>query len=118
MLYRLLLLLCTGKHETLEKLPHSCQTRRLSDLRLTEVTRAGLADLAPADGAFDGYADVAAHTNDSVDFCRRMLAETGVAFTPGVDFDPARGHAAVRFSFAGSTDTMVEACRRIGDWLR
>ncbi len=26
-------------------------------------------------------------TNDSEEFCRRMLAETGVATTPGVDFD-------------------------------
>jgi len=85
---------------------------------LNELPAAGLDDLAPADGAFYVYADVAAHTNDSVEFCRRMLAETGVACTPGVDFDPARGHATVRFSFAGATDTMVEACRRIAAWLR
>ncbi len=88
------------------------------DVLLNELPKAGLGDLAPADGAFYVYANVAGHTNDSVEFCRRMLAETGVACTPGVDFDPSRGNATVRFSFAGSTDTMVEACRRIGDWLR
>ena len=88
------------------------------DVLLNELPKAGLDDLAPADGAFYVYANVAAHTNDSVEFCRRMLAETGVACTPGVDFDPSRGHATVRFSFAGATDTMAEACRRIADWLR
>jgi len=88
------------------------------EILLNELPKAGLDDLAPADGAFYVYADVAAHTNDSVEFCRRLLAETGVACTPGVDFDPQRGHATVRFSFAGATETMAEACRRIAAWLR
>ncbi len=88
------------------------------EILLNELPKAGLDDLAPADGAFYVYADVAAHTNDSVEFCRRLLAETGVACTPGVDFDPQRGHATVRFSFAGATETMAEACRRITAWLR
>jgi aspartate/methionine/tyrosine aminotransferase len=55
-------------------------------------------------------------TNDSVDFCQRMLAETGVACTPGTDFDRARGHAALRISFAGSTATVAEAARRLRAW--
>lgn len=88
------------------------------EVLLNELPKAGLDDLAPADGAFYVYANVAAITNDSVDFCRRLLADTGVACTPGVDFDPSRGHATIRFSFAGATETMAEACRRIGDWLR
>ena len=33
------------------------------------------------------YADIADRSNDSVAFCARMLAEAGVAATPGVDFD-------------------------------
>jgi len=88
------------------------------EVLLNELPKAGLDDLAPADGAFYVYANVAAHTNDSIEFCRRLLAETGIACTPGVDFDPSRGHATVRFSFAGATETMAEACRRLGDWLR
>ncbi len=84
---------------------------------LEGLPAAGLGDMAPADGAFYIYADVSRHTNDSAEFCRRMLAETGVAATPGLDFDPARGHAAVRFSFAGATEDMREACRRLKAWL-
>ena len=58
----------------------------------TELPKAGFERFAPADGAFYLYADVAHLTNDSRDFCRRMLREIGVAATPGIDFDPARGH--------------------------
>jgi aspartate/methionine/tyrosine aminotransferase len=47
-----------------------------------------------------------------------MLAETGVAATPGIDFDPERGHRFVRFSFAGSTEHMKQAAERLIAWRR
>jgi aspartate/methionine/tyrosine aminotransferase len=87
------------------------------EVLLNELPGAGLDDLAPADGAFYVYADVARFTNDSVEFCRRILAETGIACTPGPDFDPTRGHHTLRFSFAGATADMVEACKRLKVWL-
>ncbi|MEO3434440.1 pyridoxal phosphate-dependent aminotransferase [Inquilinus sp. CAU 1745] len=86
-------------------------------LLLDALPKAGLTRLAPADGAFYIYADVSHLTDDSEAFCRRMLAETGVAATPGVDFDPARGHGTVRFSFAGATEDMGEAADRLRRWL-
>lgn len=88
------------------------------EVLLNELPAAGLDDLAPADGAFYIYADVARFTNDSVDFSRRMLDEIGIAATPGVDFDPARGHRSLRFSFAGATADMVEATARLKTWLK
>lgn len=87
-------------------------------LLLDELPKAGLTRFAPADGAFYLYADVAHLTNDSPEFCRRMLREIGVACTPGTDFDPARGNATLRLSFAGATDTMAEAARRLRAWAR
>ena len=71
----------------------------------------------PGAWAFYVYADVSALTNDSEDFCRRMLAETGVATTPGMDFDPDRGHHFVRFSFAGPEAEIAQAAARLHDWL-
>ena len=62
--------------------------------------------------------DVSQMTNDSQELCRRMLNETGVAATSGVDFDPARGNGFVRFSFSGSTADMAEAARRLQAWRR
>jgi aspartate/methionine/tyrosine aminotransferase len=83
---------------------------------LSGLPEAGFDRLAPADGAFYIYADVSDRTPDSAEFCQRMLADTAVAATPGIDFDPERGHRFVRFSFAGSTEEMVEACRRLKAW--
>ena len=85
-------------------------------LLLEELPKAGFHRLAPADGAFYLYADIAHLSNDSQEFCRRMLTETGVAATPGVDFDPEQGHRAMRFSFAGSTEDMAEAAGRLRRW--
>ena len=87
-------------------------------LLLEALPRAGIDRLAPADGAFYLYADISGLTNDSDVFCRAMLAETGVAATPGIDFDPARGNRFMRFSFAGPTAEMEAAAQALADWRR
>jgi aspartate/methionine/tyrosine aminotransferase len=86
------------------------------DLLLAALPMAGLTEIVPADGAFYLYADVGAFTNDSLAFAKRMLDETGVAATPGVDFDAGRGSRFIRFSYAGSTEDMAEAARRLQGW--
>jgi len=83
------------------------------DVLLEELPKAGFDKLSHAQGAFYVYADVAHLTDDSQAFCQKILAETGVAVTPGVDFDPGRGHHYVRFSFAGSTEDMAQAAKRL-----
>ena len=70
------------------------------------------------DGAFYLYVDVAAFTSDSHAFTREMLAEIGIAATPGVDFDAERGSRFVRFCYAGTTGDMAEAARRLRAWRR
>ena len=85
---------------------------------LEGLPKAGLDRLLPVDGAFYVYADIGHLTNDSMDFARRMLAEAGVAATPGPDFDPFNGQHAIRFSFAGSTPDIQEAMRRLAKWLK
>lgn len=87
-------------------------------LLLDELPKAGFSRFAPADGAFYLYADVAHLTHDSPEFCRRMLREIGVACTPGTDFDATRGNVTLRLSFAGTTDAMAEAARRLKVWRR
>lgn len=78
----------------------------------------GLGEHAPVDGAFYIYADVSRFTDDSLAFAGAMLRETGVATTPGADFDAARGSRYLRLSFAGARQDLEEAVRRLGDWLR
>jgi aspartate/methionine/tyrosine aminotransferase len=84
----------------------------IAGLRTLGITR-----VAPPDGAFYVYADVSDYTADSLTFCERMLADTGLAIAPGVDFDTARGGSFVRLSFAGPTADIEEALRRLGPWL-
>ena len=50
-------------------------------------------------------------------FCSKLLADTGVAIAPGIDFDTTLGNKSVRLSFAGPTSDIDEALRRIGPWL-
>ena len=80
---------------------------------LAALARAGFRRCSAADGAFYVYVDVAHLTGDSVAFCRDLLARTGVAATPGVDFDKARGHLWVRFSYCGAVATVREAAARL-----
>lgn len=94
------------------------QYARSRELLLEKLPQAGFTRLAPAEGAFFIYADVSELTDDSREFCRRMLAETGVAATPGIDFDPTRGARFVRFSFAGDEGEIAEAADRLITWQR
>lgn len=101
--------------ELQENLRRYAENRKLL---LRELPKAGFDKLASADGAFYIYADVSDMTNDSAAFCQAMLAETGVAATPGADFDPERGHLYVRFSFARDPADMAEAAARLIQWRK
>ena len=92
------------------------QYARNRELLLDALPKAGFHSIAPADGAFYLYANVSHMTHDSDAFCRRLLSETGVAITPGIDFDPDRGNRFVRFSFAGTTDSMAAAAAAMRVW--
>ncbi len=95
---------------------HIARYARNRALLLEELPKAGFTELAPADGAFYIYADVSAMTDDSEALAQRILEETGIACTPGIDFDPARGRRFLRFSFAGAEETIAEAARRLIAW--
>ncbi|MDT5090835.1 MAG: hypothetical protein QOH60_198 [Mycobacterium sp.] len=88
------------------------------ELLLNGLRAIGLDRIAPTDGAFYAYTDVSEFTTDSLAFCSKLLADTGVAIAPGIDFDTARGGSFVRLSFAGPTEDIEEALRRMGSWLR
>jgi aspartate/methionine/tyrosine aminotransferase len=82
-------------------------------LMLDGLPAAGITNFAPPDGAFYVYADVSDLTSDSLAFARRILDEAGVAVTPGLDFDPLRGHRTLRFSYARSTADISEGLDRL-----
>ncbi|MDF0598171.1 pyridoxal phosphate-dependent aminotransferase [Psychromarinibacter halotolerans] len=82
-------------------------------LMLEGLPDAGFTEIAPPDGAFYVYADVSALTSDSRAFAAEILREAGVAVTPGLDFDAARGAGTLRFSYARSTEDIREGLARL-----
>ena len=105
-------------YELLNK--HVVRYRENRDILIGSLPPEFLGDIAPSDGAFYLYADISGlgmKKTDSVALAEAMLHEAHVACTPGVDFDPQQGHLHMRLSFAGSTDAMREASRRLNDWL-
>ncbi len=108
-------LIAMDQHEVLEG--HIATYRANRALLLDALPSLGLASIAPPDGAFYIWADIAHLTDDSLAFCERLLRDTGVATAPGVDFDPVHGRTHMRFSFAVSTPEVQEAIRRMQGWF-
>jgi aspartate/methionine/tyrosine aminotransferase len=100
----------------MEAVKHGYEENRR--ILLDGLPKAGLDRILPVDGAFYLYADVSRFCTDSYEFATRMLAETHIAATPGIDFDPINGKDFIRFCYAGSAAEMREAVERIGRWLR
>ena len=86
-------------------------------LLLDGLPKLGITGLAPADGAFYVYADVGHLAADTMRFAHDLLARTGVALAPGVDFDTESGHRFVRFSFAGPEADIEEGLSRLSTVL-
>ncbi len=80
---------------------------------LEGLPRLGITRLAPADGAFYIYADIGILTDDSLRWTQELLATTGIAIAPGIDFDTVDGGRFVRFSFAGRREDVDEALLRL-----
>jgi aspartate/methionine/tyrosine aminotransferase len=96
---------------------HVARYARNRAVILDALPRLGVTAYAPPDGAFYVYADISPWSADSVGFCAELLRATGVAITPGVDFDPERGGRTVRFSYATDTASVEEAMARLGAFV-
>ena len=86
------------------------------NILLEGLPRAGITQLAPADGAFYIWAQVDHLSDDSQNLAEEWLKDLGIAVTPGIDFDPSQGHRFIRFSFAGSTREVEETVRKLVVW--
>jgi aspartate/methionine/tyrosine aminotransferase len=106
-----------GAFEAIDELEANKATyARNRDLLLHELPKAGFDKIVPADGAFYLYCDMSNLGADSAQLANQILEQTGVAVTPGVDFDPARGRQYLRFSYARSQADIAEAARRLIAW--
>jgi aspartate/methionine/tyrosine aminotransferase len=86
-------------------------------LMIDGLRAAGFTKFAPPDGAFYVYADVSDITDDSRELARDILDKAGVAVTPGLDFDPVRGHQTLRFSYARNTEDITTGIERLKTYM-
>jgi len=85
-------------------------------LVLDAVDELGWTKVAPADGAFYVWADIAEQLGphpDSGAWCAALLDAEGVAVTPGSDFDSLDGQTAIRLSLAAGPEAVGAALLRI-----
>ncbi len=87
-------------------------------LMIDGLKAAGLDRFAPPDGAFYVYVDVSDYTDDALAFSAEILDKAGVAVTPGLDFDAARGKHWLRFSYARGTADIAEGLSRLAAFMK
>ena len=88
------------------------------EILLKELPDAGFTTFSPPDGAFYVYVDISKFSKDSLNFCKKVLNEAGVAITPGLDFDQNRGSSTIRLSYARSTEDIIEGTKRLKKFMK
>lgn len=82
-------------------------------LLLGELGRLRMPAVVEPDGAFYMLVDVSAHGEDSMALSRRLLGETGVAITPGIDFCATRGKRWARLAYCRPRAEVEEGIARL-----
>ncbi len=83
------------------------------DYLLPELRRIGFEMPHTPAGARYIYAGIGKFSNNSQEFCMRLLEEHGVAITPGQDFGRHRADKHVRFAYTTGMDRLAEGVRRL-----
>jgi len=104
----------TGDQSWIEERNVIYQKRR--DIVLTGLRKAGFSvDTPPA--AIYIWAHLPEGNNDSINFCNRLLEETGVSTTPGVVYGKF-GEGFLRISLGAASEKIEEAVQRIVAWVK
>jgi aspartate/methionine/tyrosine aminotransferase len=69
-------------------------------------------------GAFYFYLDISKTKLDSFKFVRKLINDTGVVLTPGLDFDKKFGQKTVRLSFSSETSIVLDGVDRLYNWFK
>ena len=87
------------------------------DFLYENLLRLGFKIACKPEGAFYIYADCSQFTDNSFEFCRKLLEQEGVAVTPGRDFGVYRADQHIRFAYTASLDRMAAALKRLERFL-
>jgi aspartate/methionine/tyrosine aminotransferase len=88
------------------------------DFLLPALEQLGFAVAVKPQGAFYIYANCGRFTDDSFSWVKRLLAEQGVALTPGIDFGTHQADSHCRFAYTQSLEVLQQAVDKIDVFLQ
>ncbi len=95
------------------------ELKQRRDYLLKALPELGLNVVAEPAGAFYLYLDVSAITDDSYDWCLRLLEQEKLALTPGRDFGVVHPtEKFVRIAYTTGLDRLAEAVERLQRFIR
>ncbi|WP_372737831.1 pyridoxal phosphate-dependent aminotransferase [Neptunomonas sp.] len=95
----------------LEERRHQFELRR--NLLVDGLRQLGFKIPLMPEGAFYVYADASHLTDNTFEYCWRLLEEQHVAVTPGLDFGTYRANQFIRFSYTTGLDRIELALQRL-----
>ena len=87
------------------------------DFLYENLLKLGFKIACKPEGAFYIYANCSEFTDNSFEFCRRLLEQEGVAVTPGRDFGIYKADQHIRFAYTASIYRMAAALERLERFL-
>jgi len=68
-------------------------------------------------GGFYSYINISDYSYNCSEVVNKLLNETGVALTPGIDFDSENGNLAIRLSFSNEHSILKEGMTVLKNWI-
>lgn len=101
--------------EIMEHRREAFKARR--DFLLPELQSLGFDVPVSPEGAFYIYANCKKFSDDSRELCSRLLEDTGVAITPGLDFGNNKPEQFMRFAYTTGIEELEQAIEKISKYL-
>ena len=70
-----------------------------------------------SNGSFYTYINISDYSNNSKELADKILNSTGIALTPGIDFDSKHGHKTLRLSFSNTNINIEESLIILKNWI-
>jgi aspartate/methionine/tyrosine aminotransferase len=88
------------------------------DKSLKILEKMSLLDYSIPSGAFYFYVNIKKLKIDSSAFVKKLLNDTGVALTPGIDFDTRNGKKTIRISFSSDRKSLLTGLNLFYKWYK
>ena len=102
--------------ENFDNVVKSYKQNRDKSLKILE--KMSLLEYSIPSGAFYFYINIKKLKIDSSAFVKKLLNDTGVALTPGIDFDTRNGKKTIRISFSSDRKSLIKGLNLFYKWYK